>query len=156
MKPGDCLLYTPTGVFGIAIAIKTWHSISHCECYVGQGQSVASRDGIGINQYPWRNTQLGYILRPNRPFNLGAAMDWFQGVRGEKYDWMGLLRFGWRAKYVPHCLTDNKMFCSEFLTRFYRAGGMDPFPREDADAIAPFQFESNPLFDLVPLPLGVV
>ena len=35
---------------------------------------------------------------------------------------------------------DNRQFCSELATRVYRAGGLDPFNGEDADAIAPFRF----------------
>ena len=35
---------------------------------------------------------------------------------------------------------DNRQFRSELATRVYRAGGLDPFNGEDAEAIAPFQF----------------
>lgn len=148
-QPGDCLLYKPTGLFGWIISAKTWHWISHIEIYTGDGQSVASRDGKGVGLYPVREDKLVYILRPNQLFNLPKAMEWFNLVNGQGYDWLGLLRFSWRKSYVPENLTANKQFCSEFATRFYRNGGFDPFPREDADAIAPFQYESNPFFSLV-------
>lgn len=158
LRAGDCLLYKPQGAFGLLISVKTWHDISHCEVYEGQGYSVASRDpdhwfpkpsGGGVNRYPWRDTELACVLRPNRPFNQSKATTWFEQVRGQSYDWAGLLRFGWRARVVPTDLSANKMFCSECNTRYYRAGDFDPFPREDADAVAPFEFASNPFFDLV-------
>lgn len=149
LQPGDALLYAPKGFFGWLIALKTWHAISHVEVYIGEGQSVAARDGLGVNRYPWRNTELAYALRPKRPLDLAHALRWFDTVQGQGYDWPGLLRFSWRSRYVPAQLSHNKMFCSEFATRFYRQGGLDPFPREDADAVAPFEFEFNPFFDAV-------
>lgn len=140
LKPGDALLYGPKGFFGWVISIKTWHAVAHCECYIGNGQSVASRDGLGVGQYPLRTEGLIHVLRPTAPFQLFRAMLWYvQSAKGQKYDWMGLLRFAWRARVVPEA-QDNKQFCSEFLARFYRAGGMDPFNGEDADAVAPSYF----------------
>lgn len=137
LRPGDCLLYTPTGFFGYAISIKTWHRISHCELYVGRGWSAASRDGVGVNLYPLRMEQLAHILRPTQPFDVDQALTWFDTVRGQKYDWWGLLRFFTWTDEQPH----DRMFCSECVTRIYRHGGFEPFqPDEDADGIAPFQF----------------
>jgi len=149
LKEGDCLLYSPKGFFGWVISLKTWHEVAHCEAYVGgPGLSVASRDGVGVGQYDWRRSELKYVLRPNQPFNLAAALERFNSEwRGQGYDWLGLLRFGWRAP-VSAFRFQNKQFCSEFLTRFYRAGGMDPFNGEDADAIAPFMFLLSSCFDV--------
>lgn len=148
LKAGDCLLYAPKGFFGWLISIKTWHQIAHCEIYVGNGKSVASRDGIGVGQYDWRNTELIYVLRPNRPFDLKEALAQFNHKwRGQGYDWMGLLRFAWRAP-VSRFRFENKQFCSELATRFYRGGGIDPFNGEDADAIAPSQFLQSLAFDV--------
>lgn len=140
LKPGDCLLYRPTGLFGWIISLKTWHSIGHSEVYIGGGYSLASRDGVGVGRYPTRWNELGVVLRPTHPLNLTSALAWFFNVaNGQKYDWLGLLRFAWRSK-VKSDKRDNRMFCSEFLTRFYRQAGMDPFNGEDADGIAPFEF----------------
>jgi hypothetical protein len=139
LEPGDCLLYAPKGVYGKLIAFKTWHGVAHCECYMGNGYSVASRDGKGVGTYPVRLTELIYVLRPNEPFDRMKAYDWFiDHANGQKYDWWGLLRFVWTKKVSK--AGDDKMFCSEFLTRFYRQGGLQVFNNEDADAIAPFQF----------------
>lgn len=144
--PGDVLLYKGDGFFSNLIFLKTWHEISHCECYVGGGKSAASRDGIGVGLYPLRSKGLVGIYRP-KDFDLESAMAWFQTVDGQKYDWVGLLRFAW-FKSVPSG-NNGKMFCSEFLTRFLRAGGCDPFPREDADAVAPYQFSITPALEWV-------
>lgn len=156
LRAGDCLLYKPKGVYGWIIAIKTWHPIAHCECYVGHGKSVASRDGIGVGRYDVRLDGLAYILRPRVPFGLAGAMDWFyRKAAGQKYDWIGLLRFAWRSRVVPERF-DNRQFCSEFLARFYRAGGLDPFNGEDADAVAPSTFLLSPYFQKIEVSDGMV
>ena len=139
LQPGDCLLYKATGLYGWIIGLKTWSMVTHVEIYIGEGQSVASRDGLGVAIYPLRMAQLSHVLRPHAPIDLHAAMRWFETVRGQKYDWLGLLRFAWRSKVVSD-LKDNRQFCSELATRWYRAGGLDPFNGGDADAIAPCQF----------------
>lgn len=140
LQPGDALIYDAKGLFGWIIAIKTWHAIAHCEGYIGFGQSVASRDGIGVGLYPLREDRLRYVLRPNVPFDHARAGAAFRKHwQGQGYDYLGLLRFAWRAR-VRDRRFDNRQFCSEFLTRWYRAGGIDPFNGEDADAVAPFQF----------------
>jgi hypothetical protein len=147
LKPGDCLLYAPKGFFGWVISIKTWNQVAHCEVYIGNGKSVASRDGIGVGEYDLRTSELKHVMRPNQPFELRLAYDWFaRKARGQGYDWLGLLRFAWRSRVVPERF-DNKQFCSEFAARFYRAGGLDPFNGADADAIAPFQFAVSPYLD---------
>lgn len=146
IEPGDCLLYRPKGVVGWIIATKTWHKIAHVEVYIGNGKSVASRDGIGVGLYDWRKAELCAVLRPNTQFQLVPALDIFnRKYRGQGYDFMGLLRFGMRAP-VDKVRFNNKQFCSEFVTRFYRAGLLDPFNGEDADAIAPFEFGLSPVF----------
>ncbi len=139
-RPGDCVLYKPSSVFGLLISVKSWHAISHVEIAIGNGESVASRDGKGVNRYPIRSDHVAAVLRPMVPINVAAGLAWFETVKGQGYDWLGLLRFSWRSEYVPSRFTDNKQFCSEFATRFYRQAGFDPFPREDADAVCPFQF----------------
>tara|TARA_R110000868_G_scaffold273274_1_gene532486 strand:+ start:121 stop:609 length:489 start_codon:yes stop_codon:yes gene_type:complete len=149
LKPGDTLLYSPKGIFGWLISIKTWNAISHTEIYIGDGYSVAARGGVGVGTYPVRLDQLIYIYRPNKPFKLAKALKWYLLIsRGQRYDWWGLIRFAWRSKIVADN-KDNKQFCSEFATRFYRAGGLDLFNKYDADAVAPFMFSSTPYLDLI-------
>lgn len=137
MLPGDLLAYKPIGPFGLLIRVKTWHSIAHVETYIGNGSSVASRDGVGVALYPLRLKQLAGIYRPVGPFDIEKAMNWFyRKANGQAYDWKGIIGFSTLVKGGD----SNKMFCSEFSTRFYRQGGFEPFvAEEDADKIAPFQ-----------------
>ncbi len=143
MQPGDLLTYGPSGIFGWIIRIKTWHPIAHVETYIGNGMSVASRDEIGVGQYPLRLEQLNGIYRPKEAFNLQKGLDWFKTVNGQKYDWFGLL-----------CFTDlidrgskNKMFCSEFCTNLYREMGIEPISiHERPEEVAPFELAESPSF----------
>lgn len=144
VMPGDVLLYSRNGFFSRLIRIKTWSRISHCEGAISPWRTVASRDGQGVNEYPISLDGLAYVLRPARRLDLQAAMAWFQTVQGQGYDWLGLLAFfaaKWQGK------ENGKMFCSEFLVRWLRAGGLEPFtPITDADAVAPGEFLKSPLF----------
>lgn len=167
LQAGDTLLYRPVSfairtprtwvgwAFGRAIALKTWHSLSHCEVYMGRGMSYASRDGLGVDCYPLRLTELAYVLRPvpgvGERLNLDAGIFWFfRYARGQKYDWWGLTRFV-RTSITP---SSTRMFCSAFWLRFYRACGFNPFnARIDADSIAPGQILDSPKLQQVwPVP----
>lgn len=147
--PGDCLLYNwKRSLFSFIIGIKTWHTISHCEVYAGSSESFASRDGEGVNWYPFRFDNLSYILRPPANFNYGKSRIWFNTVRGQGYDYLGLLRFAWASGYDP-LGKNNKMFCSEFLARFYNKGDWYLFNNEPPDSIAPFQFLLAPFVKIM-------
>lgn len=147
LRPGDCLLYYPTGLFGWLIALKTWNRVSHVEVYAGNGKSVASRDGRGVSLYPFRSAELCRVLRPVGDFDISKAIEWFIiHADGQSYDWKGILVF----TLAVHEGARDKMFCSEFATRFYRAGGFHPFAEDyDADHIAPAQFLQSPKFQTV-------
>lgn len=151
VRAGDQLLYRPQRfdlkhpgwIFGALIRFKTWHNVSHCELYIGKGKSAASRDGVGVGLYPLRTSELAYILRPTQSLDWAAFWKWFYTVNGQAYDWVGLVRFAW-FKSIPTTHND-KMFCSEFLTRADRALGVNAFnPDEDADAVAPASFLLSP------------
>lgn len=147
LKPGDLLLYRPKkgSFFGWLISVKTWNKISHCELYVGDHQSIAARDGIGVNMYPLRESELAMVLRPKVPLDVVDMLNWFETVRGQKYDWLGLLVFTLAVKQG----STDKMFCSEFCTRALRAGGVEPFTVDtDADRVAPATFLYSPAFDV--------
>lgn len=142
-RVGDVLLYSGKGLFSRLIQIKTWSRITHCEVYDGNGYSVASRDGIGVGRYPVRVDGLRIVLRPKVHLEVKKARAWFKTVDGQPYDWFGLIAFT-SARKQGH---DNwAMFCSEFCTRYLRAGGIDPFNEYDADGIAPGEFLKSPLF----------
>lgn len=145
LQSGDILLYRPVAfhknplawVFGTLVTLKTFSSFSHVEIYAGNGLSAASRDGKGVGLYPFRNTELGLVLRPTQKFDLKASVPWLKTVIGEKYDWKGLLRFD---KLVPHGMP-NRMFCSNFAYRYLRSGGVRLFgDGYDADLVYPGLF----------------
>jgi hypothetical protein len=134
LRPGDVLLYKATSVYGRIIAVKTWHPIAHVEVYVGNGFSVASRDGQGTGQYPVRTSDIAVVCRPPNSFDLGAARRWFLAQPHRDYGWLDLLQFtGWNVN-------TNGVVCSPFATEFLRAGHFDPFNGEPAPKIAPFEF----------------
>lgn len=148
LLPGDALLYSPTGLWGYLIALKTWlGKISHIEVYAGDGESWASRDGKGVQLYPLRIDHVATVLRPTQPLDLLAMDQWFETVKGQAYDWGGLMRFLYWGSVGSG--NNNKQFCSEFAVRIFRAGGMDPFNGVDADAIAPATFLLSSCFTRV-------
>jgi hypothetical protein len=144
-QPGDCLVYAGRSFWSWFIKVKTWSPASHVEVYIGDGKAVASRDGKGVNLYDSTNTNLLAILRPNETFDIKAALAYFDTVRGRKYDWWGLMRFFRIGQY-----TDKKMFCSEFATSFYRAGGFFPFHATyEPDKVSPGMYLASPEMDLI-------
>jgi hypothetical protein len=143
LRPGDVLLYARNGVFNWIIRVKTWSHITHCEVAVGMVGSphvmFASRNGEGVGLYPFDPKGLALVMRPVEglpPFDAGKALYWYQSERiGEQgYDWLGLLNFAYARRVNQH---NGKMFCSEAAVRFLRKGGLDLFPEQDADTIAP-------------------
>lgn len=146
LKPGDCLLYTRTPwrasklgwFFGMVINIKTWSRFSHVEIYKGGGYSMASRDGIGVDLFPLRVEQLAKVRRPGPAYSHSEAKAWFETVKGQKYDWLGLLCFTLAVKQGAQ----DKMFCSEYGVRHYRRGGLAVInPKIDADKASPAQLD---------------
>ncbi len=94
LLPGDLLLYnTPGSLVDCVIRLKTWSVAAHCECYIGESRSLASRNGIGVGNYPLRIEGLIAVLRPKQPFGRTRALEWFKTVDGQKYDFLGLLCF---------------------------------------------------------------
>lgn len=139
LQPGDVLLYNGSGLYSWIIRIKTWHAVSHVEVYIGDGQSVASRDGLGVGEYPLREDYT-HVLRPSVPFQRRAAMYWFRRrANGQPYGWLDLLAFVGMTRDHPG------MVCSDFATQFLREGGVPVFNREPSRQIAPFQFLTSEL-----------
>lgn len=138
LHPGDVLLFRRKGFFNWMIEHATNAPISHTEVYVGNGQTAASRNGVGVNFYAADFDGLAVVLRPIAPFNVDNAMAFQRSVQGEGYDWTGL----WRA-FVSNTWGRNtkKEWCSENSTLVQRAGGIDPFtPDIPADMVAPADF----------------
>ena len=156
LQPGDVLLYRPAKLraglaswfFGKVISIKTWTDISHCECYIGPGQSLAARDGVGVNLYPLRTADLGYVLRPKGPLNIERGLAWFyKNACGQKYDWLGLMVFAHAVKQGD----PNKSFCSEFVARLFDRGFHYPLFSWmwDSDRVSPSMLASSVNLELI-------
>lgn len=145
LRPGDVLLYSPSDIFGLIIAIKTWTMLSHVEVYVGQGRVVAARS-TGVNLYSERiDGHLKYVRRPvyAKPFDEEAAYKSVMQMIGAPYEIGGLLSF-----YLPWMNRHRATrICSSIATVFLRGGGFEPFnPALDADDVSPAQFwQSNAL-----------
>lgn len=138
LQHGDCLLYFEwQSLVDWAIAIKTGYRIAHCEVYAGRGMSFASRNGIGVNRYRFRPDGLVCVRRPIRAFDFDAGEKWFDRMRGQKYDFLGLLCFYLAVKRG----SKDRMFCSEFALRLYRSMQFNPVnPNIDADRMPPCLF----------------
>lgn len=148
LLPGDCLHYRPHDLFGYITAIKTWCWTVHVEIYRGDGMSVASRNGLGVDIYPTRLNGLCAITRPKfEPLDLAAADKWFEDTaKGQKYDWLALLAFWITAIHGSR----KRMFCSEFAVRWYRKAGHHAVnPRWDADHTAPAQLLQSATSDWI-------
>lgn len=146
IQPGDLLTYWSGDLFDWIIRIKTWHKIAHVESFVGNMQSVASRNGIGVGQFHLRTEGLNGIYRPTKGINLAKGWEYFKTVAGQGYDWFGLLAFTSFTNKGER----NKQFCSEFLTNYYRECGLEPVAIQESPVeVAPFELAESPSFSLV-------
>lgn len=139
LQPGDVLLFNRRSFFNWLIRIKTWSPYTHVEVVAGPHQFFAARNGQGVGIYAPDLQGLALVLRPSAAFDVVAATKWAYADRvlGQGYDWLGLLNFTY-ARVVGQ--DNRKMFCSEAAVRFLRAGGVDPFPGQDADTLSPRDF----------------
>jgi hypothetical protein len=131
LRPGDCLLYRPTDVFDYAVALKTWTYVSHVECFIGQGFSVASRNGRGVDRYPLREDNVAAVLRPGPEFRLDMAMNVFYFGNGTPGSKLQFQKYGW-VTLGTFCLLNNNpieghQICSEFAANWYDAGNYPLF-----------------------------
>ena len=162
VQPGDVLLVDGSSLVSWLIHVKTWDKqASHCEVvsYIAPGREVietfTARGGQdkgtdgrgGVNIYrdlaDWQHT-VTMVLRPLFPFDANRAVHWARTVAvGQRYDYVGLLVFTLAVKQGAQ----DRMFCSEAVTRFLRAGGGVPFPIDvDADRVAPTTFRYSTAF----------
>jgi hypothetical protein len=149
LQPGDHLLYAPNSLVGWLIAIKCASWVCHIEVYLGDCLAGGSRDGIGVDTYPMRFHELAYILRPIEPLDFAAAFAWHESVRGEDYEYAALLNF----YLIPVKDSSHAMVCSEYVTLFDRAGGLEPFASDfSATKVHPAHFLASPVFSKIPLP----
>jgi len=121
LQAGDILLYGGYDLVSRLIQFRTWSDVSHIEVYIGEGRSVASRNGIGVNQYPLRVLGLRRVLRPVVSFDLAAGLHWFESVKGTPYGWGDL------AKFYLIDIPTNGLICSEFGDMFFTACNLPLF-----------------------------
>lgn len=139
LQPGDVLLYRPANIYGWLIRLKTWHSISHVELYLGNGWSSASRDGLGVGLYPLRTAQLAVVMRPRSPIDACKAWSYTRDHAGTPYGWLELLNF----LGIP--VRGRGIVCSGWVTALLRYLDVKVFNNDPMDAIAPFQFLDSEL-----------
>jgi hypothetical protein len=144
LRPGDVLLYAPSGFFGWLIALKTWEKVSHVEVYAGNRCSWACRDGKGVGFYPLRMKGLKVVRRAAQ-FDHEKATAYFKTVDGQAYDWIGLAVF---ASLKQHG-DKFKQWCSEFADNIHFDAGNDLFGSYPSDHIAPADFLKTPLLSTV-------
>jgi hypothetical protein len=146
LQPGDVLLYGGNSIFDRAIGFMTWSNCHHVEIAISQVQSVASRNGKGVNIYPTRTEGLRYVLRPNVPLDFSNGMAWFYShAKGKPYGWLDLLRFiGFNLKNPG-----DGLICSEFSALFFQACAAPLFNvRYSAGIITPRDHLITPRLDL--------
>src|SRR5206468_4609077 len=127
--------YAPVGAFGWLITFHTGGPVAHVEIFLGHGQSLASRDKLGVGIYPWRTTELAYVLRP-AAFEPAGALAWYErDGKGQPYGWLDLAQFcGYYTVNGPG------MVCSPCATRVLRAGGVPIFHTYPAERREPRDF----------------
>lgn len=146
LNPGDHLLYGRRKWFDPIIERKTWSDVVHSEILISPHFTATAKPARGVSIYPLEYDGLLYVLRPNKPFDLQAGIQWFNTVQGQKYDLKGLLVFSLAVKQGAK----DRQFCSEVCTRFGRMAGFEAFHENyDADRVAPAQFKQSPAFDWV-------
>jgi hypothetical protein len=92
LQIGDICLYSTRDLTDEVIELKEGDDIAHIEIYMGNNVSWASRNGIGVNAYPFRPEGLKYVLRPIGHFNEEVATSWFNdGVKGLPYGFGDIL-----------------------------------------------------------------
>jgi len=117
LLPSDILLYgTPDIVDGV-IQTYTGSDVAHIEIYHGNGLSLASRNGIGVNAYPYRSDGLRYVRRLVCPFDRHKADAWFYAkAKGLPYGFAGLLTF------VNVDIPCTGLICSVFANLYLQNG----------------------------------
>lgn len=138
LEPGDVMLYSPSDVVGLLIALKTWTWLSHVEVYIGQGKAISARPQ-GVNVFGERiDKHLVCVRRPliMEPFNKENAWKAVSPMLGMSYEWTAFESF-----FNPWCKHRHaSRICSSVVTVYLRGGGCEPFnPDMSADDVSPAQ-----------------
>lgn len=146
IEPGDVLGYHGHGIFSSLIRLKTWApsppGVSHVELANSAVSAFASRDGKGVQTYPIDlSKRLVVIWRPVHQLDMEAVRRFHVECVGQRYDVWGLFRF-----FTFGTQSRDKQFCSEYVMRLLRHGGVEPFtPTTDADLVPPWWFGISPV-----------
>lgn len=148
---GDVLCYSGRGLFSTLIRWKTWAprplGISHVEMANSGSSAFASRDGTGVQTYAidLNPKRLVAVLRPIYPLVMEDVRAFHSQCIGQRYDVLGLFRFFTLGKQ-----SHDKQFCSEYVVRLLRKGGLHPFAAgTDADLVAPWWFMTSTMLTTV-------
>lgn len=147
LRPGDILLFKPSDLVGVFIALKTWTWLSHAECYVGGGKVIAARIQ-GVNIYAERiDKYLAYVRRPRvAQFNEVGAWNAVRDMIGKPYDVSAFWEF---FDPFAHRLHASRI-CSSVATAWLRGGGCEPFSEETEDSdVAPAQLLQTPELETI-------
>lgn len=140
LQPGDIMLYAGSGFVDWAIKLRTWSDVDHIEVYLGNQQSTASRNGIGVNTYPFRRDGLKYVRRPLGIFDLDAATKYADAMKGTPYGYGDLGRF-----YLLNIPTKG-VICSQYGDLLFDAAGTVLFAEDyPAGSISPRDYRVTPL-----------
>lgn len=143
LKPGDVLVYSGSSWWSRLIRIKTWSRATHVEMVSANGRKAyGAREDSGVGTWDLRIEGLVAVLRYDGLDMLDVVEFHLRCTRPRQgYDFLGLLRFfTWGAQ------STDRQFCSEYVTRLLRAGGVRPFaPGLDADLVPPSYFEASPV-----------
>lgn len=127
IQPGSVLLYNTPDDLVDEIITRTGPA-AHVEFYEGGGQSLASRNGVGVNRYPYRVEGLLAVLPIKTGWNsptdyVKRFSTWFETVKGQGYDWKGLEGF------VVDSVTQSQAhwFCSAFVAKGSQMAGFPLF-----------------------------
>lgn len=134
--PGDILLYDRDGLMNALIRFKRGEKYSHTAIASKPGYLIEAVQGQKLDEKPFRWDGLKAVYRHVEEIDFEAGYEWFtREARGQAYDWLGLLSFAW-AKFQGR--QNDKMFCSEFVCRFFKKIGKALFSdATDCDAVSP-------------------
>jgi hypothetical protein len=143
IRPGDILLYDRKGIANSLIKFVRGEKYSHAAIASHPGYVLEAIQGKNLGERPLRLDGLAAIYRTKEPFDFEQGYRWFaHEAEGQPYDWFGLLSFKF-AKLQGR--ENGKMFCSEFVHRFFKKLGLHLFADDmDSDAVSPGMFPYSP------------
>ena len=136
LEPGDMLVYSGSGFFSKLIKFKTASEWTHVAVYIGGGRMREFKEGVGAQECDLRIQNLAMIRRPQCRWDREKSDRFWASVQDQGYDYVGLF---WSFYARKQGRQNNKMFCSEYVTRDCRyATECLAFSEEtDADGVTP-------------------